>query len=71
MTTIQTLEERRARLRLSYIELGGKAGVHKDTVWRVFRGKVDPRSSTLQKLDVALSREEISLGASLSGGASS
>lgn len=53
-----TIKQRAARIRLPLKELASKAGVSEDNLHRVIRGNVDPRVSTMQKIEDALAAEE-------------
>jgi DNA-binding Xre family transcriptional regulator len=53
-----SIRQRAARIRLPLKELAQLAGVSEDNLHRVIRGNVDPRVSTMQKIEDALVAEE-------------
>lgn len=63
--------EKALRRRMEAIGLEGKevaeiAGVHENTVSRVLNGKIDPRLSTVRKIENAIAAKERELAAYLS-----
>jgi transcriptional regulator with XRE-family HTH domain len=56
--TPQTIKARKDRLRLSVRELATRAGVHEDSVHRIFKGSNVPLLTTFEALDGALRVEE-------------
>lgn len=53
-----TIKRRAERIRLPLKRLAAMAGVDEDNLHRVITGKVDPRVSTVRKIEKALSAEE-------------
>jgi predicted transcriptional regulator len=53
-----SIKQRAARIRLPLKELAALAGVSEDNLHRVIRGNVDPRVSTVEKIEGALAAEE-------------
>lgn len=57
----RTLRQRAEDIRLSSKELAALAGVDEDTVYNVFNARTDPRLSTIEKIEAALTAEEARL----------
>jgi transcriptional regulator with XRE-family HTH domain len=55
------INTRRTRLRLSQQELADLAGLDGMTVWRTFQGRSRPLNETVQKMNDALTAEELRL----------
>lgn len=53
-----TIKQRAERIRLPLKQLAALAGVDEDNLHRVIAGKVDPRVSTVRKIEDALTAEE-------------
>lgn len=60
-----TLKQRADALRLPTSELARRAGVDEDNLHRIFKGKTDPRLSSLEKVEQALCEAEAEMAASL------
>jgi predicted transcriptional regulator len=63
--TPASLKRRADALRLTNSELARLAGVDEDNLGKIFNGRVDPRLSSLAKIDAALSETEAEMKARL------
>lgn len=63
--TPASLKRRADALRLTNSELARLAGVDEDNLGKIFNGRVDPRLSSLAKIDAALSEAEAEMKARL------
>lgn len=60
-TRAQALATRAAAIRLPQSVIASEAGLDGDTVSRVFTGRVDPLSSTLDKIERVIAAHEVRL----------
>lgn len=58
---LEQITDRIARVRLPQKALADRAALDEDTVSRALTNKTDPRNSTLEKIERALTAEEIDL----------